>query len=138
MACGELTTHTKSEATREAHVIEHLGDGTADGGAVRVRGRGGCGCAGAAAALAALREAALRVVVVQWWGSGEGGGGGGGGVSCGEGGEGGGVSCGEGGEGGESGEAHLAREKVVDTKLVKVERPPRLLARLRDCVRADL
>mmetsp|Transcript_16184 Transcript_16184/g.40062 ORF Transcript_16184/g.40062 Transcript_16184/m.40062 type:complete len:207 (-) Transcript_16184:211-831(-) len=33
---------------------------------------------------------------------------------------------------------HLAREKVVDTKLVKVERPPRLLARLRDCVRADL
>ena len=99
-------------------MIEHLGDGTADGGAVRVRGRGGCGCAGAAAALAALREAALRVVVAQWWGSGEGGGGGGGGVSC--------------------GEAHLAREKVVDTKLVKVERPPRLLARLRDCVRADL
>ena len=39
-----------------------------------------------------------------------------------------------GGEGGESGEAHLAREKIVDTKLVKVERPPRLLARLRDCV----
>ena len=117
MACGELTTHAKSEATREAHVIEHLGDRTADGGGVRVRGRGGCGCAGAAAALAALREAALRVVVAQWWGSGEGGGGGG---------------------GGESGEAHLAREKVVDTKLVKVERPPRLLARLRDCVRADL
>ena len=117
MACGELTTHAKSEATREAHVIEHLGDRTAGGGAVRVRGRGGCGCAGAAAALAALREAALRVVVAQWWGSGEGGGGGG---------------------GGESGEAHLAREKVVDTKLVKVERPPRLLARLRDCVRADL
>ena len=122
-----LTIHTKSEATREAHVIEHLGDRTAGGGGVRVRGRGGCGCAGAAAALAALREAALRVVVAQWWGSGEGGGGGGGGVSC-----------GEGGEGGESGEAHLAREKVVDTKLVKVERPPRLLARLRDCVRADL
>ena len=34
--------------------------------------------------------------------------------------------------------AYLAREKVVDTKLVKVERPPRLLARLRDCVSADL
>ena len=133
MACGELTTHTKSEATREAHVIEHLGDRTADGGAVRVRGRGGCGCAGGAAALAALREAALTVVVAQWWGSGEGGGGGGGGVSCGESG---GEAGGEGG--GESGEAHLAREKVVDTKLVKVERPPRLLARLRDCVRADL
>ena len=114
-------------------MIEHLGDGTADGGAVRVRGRGGCGCAGAAAALAALREAALRVVVVQWWGSGEGGGVGGGGVSCGEG-----VGEGGGEGGGESGEAHLAREKVVDTKLVKVERPPRLLARLRDCVRADL
>ena len=83
--------------------------------------------------MAALREAALTVVVAQWWGSGDGGGGGGGGVSCGEGG---GEAGGEGGGG--SGEAHLAREKVVDPKLVKVECPPRLLARLRDCVRADL
>eukprot|EP00964_Phaeocystis_antarctica_P012790 scaffold7017_cov75-Phaeocystis_antarctica.AAC.9 len=33
---------------------------------------------------------------------------------------------------------HLAREEIVDAKLVKVERPPRLLARLRDCVSADL
>jgi|TARA_B110001469_G_C9279766_1_gene154947 hypothetical protein len=34
--------------------------------------------------------------------------------------------------------AYLARKKVVDTKLAEVERPPRLLARLRDCVFADL
>jgi hypothetical protein len=96
-------------------VVEHLwwhADG--DGGAVRVRGRGGCSCAGRGVGGGgeggggAAVRAAARVAVV---------------VRA--------VVW-------AAVRAYLARKKVVDTKLAEVERPPRLLARLRDCVFADL